>query len=56
MDGSLTREHEGTGLGLSIVKHLTIQMGGQVILESEVGQGSTFTTVFPLETAQEEAS
>jgi signal transduction histidine kinase len=55
VDGSLTREHEGTGLGLSIVKHLTIQMGGQVILESEVGRGSTFTTVFPLETAQGEA-
>lgn len=49
VDGSSTREHPGTGLGLSIVKHLTTLMGGQILLESKVGQGSTFTVILPLE-------
>jgi signal transduction histidine kinase len=48
VDGSPTRVHVGTGLGLSIVKQLTMLMDGQISLESKIGQGSTFTVLFPL--------
>ena len=47
-DGSLTRRHGGTGLGLSIVKHLVTLMGGEVSLNTKVGQGSQFMVSFPL--------
>ncbi|MFN8453150.1 MAG: ATP-binding protein [Anaerolineae bacterium] len=49
VDGSITRGQGGSGLGLSIVKQLTTLMGGQLRLESEVGHGSSFTILLPLQ-------
>lgn len=39
--------HLGTGLGLSITKHLINAMGGQLVLTSELGQGSCFKVCLP---------
>jgi signal transduction histidine kinase len=40
---------KGTGIGLAMVKHIVEAHGGEVRVESEVGQGSTFTILIPVE-------
>ncbi|MFT0818305.1 response regulator [Synechococcus sp. W60.3] len=49
VDASTTRKYGGTGLGLAICKQLTELMGGTISLQSQEGQGSTFSVELTLE-------
>ncbi|MFP4011994.1 MAG: two-component system histidine kinase PnpS [Spirochaetaceae bacterium] len=49
VDRARSRAMGGTGLGLAIVKHIALAHGGNVDVESTVGQGSTFTLTLPVE-------
>ena len=48
VDKARNRSVSGTGLGLSICKHICLQHGGAVWVESEVGKGSSFYFTLPI--------
>lgn len=47
VDRARSRDTGGNGLGLSIVRHVATNHGGEVLVESEEGLGSTFTLRLP---------
>lgn len=49
--GAKSRTHEGTGIGLALVQELVRLHGGSIDVESEEGQGTTFSVTMPIGTA-----
>jgi PAS domain S-box-containing protein len=52
VDDSPSRQYGGTGLGLAICRRLANALGGRITLQSNIGQGSTFTLSIPAEAPQ----
>jgi two-component system, OmpR family, sensor histidine kinase SenX3 len=48
VDKARSRETGGTGLGLSIVRHVATNHGGEVLVSSQEGEGSTFVLQLPI--------
>lgn len=46
-DGSPTRKYGGSGLGLALSRRLCRALGGEITVESHLGQGSVFTICLP---------
>ncbi|MCC5830999.1 MAG: HAMP domain-containing protein [Phycisphaeraceae bacterium] len=49
LDHTVTREHGGTGLGLTISRDLAKLLQGEILLDSNLGEGATFSLIIPLE-------
>ena len=47
-DATATNKYGGSGLGMAITKRMVDMMGGEILVESEKGVGSTFTVTVPL--------
>jgi len=52
VDDSPSRQYGGTGLGLAICRRLANALGGRITLQSNLGEGSTFTLTIPAEAPQ----
>lgn len=48
VDSRLQRQHEGTGIGLALCRRLAEMMGGTIEVDSQPGEGSTFTLRLPI--------
>lgn len=47
VDVEASRRHRGTGLGLAIAKHILARHQARMAIDSRLGEGSTFTVIFP---------
>ena len=53
-DERISRSTGGTGLGLSIAEHIVLAHGGRILVQSQLGKGSTFTIRLPVELSEDE--